>query len=130
MTTSAVLTLLIGMSMSRNPIYIKMINSSRWKALRTDKLRANPLCEMCDANGFSVLATDVHHVNPVESVAHEIGMKHLMFSYANLQSLCHACHADIHRRAFSHSKESVQANNERATQRFADRFLGGNDDKQ
>lgn len=106
-----------------------MINSARWKVLRADKLRANPLCEECEAKGLSVLATDVHHVSPVESVAHEMGMRHLMFSYANLQSLCHACHSDIHRRAFSHSKENVQANQKRATERFADRFLGGNDNK-
>lgn len=109
--------------MSRNHIYIKMINSVRWKTLRTDKLRAKPLCEVCEANGLSVMATDVHHVIPVESVPCEAAMERLMFSYSNLQSLCHACHSDIHRRAFSHSKESVQANKKRATERFAEKFL-------
>lgn len=109
--------------MSRNPHYIKMINSQRWKNLRCGKLRTNPVCEVCEANGLSTLATEVHHKTPVESVPHELGMKHLMFDRANLQSLCHACHSEIHRRAFSHSKEAIQANNRRATERFTDKFL-------
>lgn len=110
--------------MSRNPYYIKMINSKQWKRLRLEKLKANPICEVCNENHLSTLATEVHHIVPVESVPHEDGMNHLMFSYPNLQSLCHSCHADIHRKAFSHSKESVQENNKRATERFADKFLG------
>lgn len=109
--------------MSRNPHYIKMINSNRWKLLRTKKMQSSPICEVCEANGLSTLATEVHHKIPVESVSHELGMKQLMFSYDNLQSLCHACHSEIHRRAFSHSKEAIQANNKRATERFADKFL-------
>ena len=87
--------------MSRNPHYIKMINSNKWKLLRAKKLQSNPVCEMCEANNRSTLATEVHHTVPVESVSH----------------------SDAHRRAFSHSKEAVQANNRRATERFADRFL-------
>ena len=109
--------------MSRNPHYIKMINSNRWKLLRAKKLQSNPVCEACEANNRSTLATEVHHIVPVESVSHEHGMRQLMFSYTNLQSLCHSCHSEIHQRAFSHSKEAIQANNERATQRFIEKFL-------
>lgn len=109
--------------MSRNPIYIKLINSTRWKKLRMQKLKANPVCEECAKRDVSTLATEVHHLTPVESVAGVVAMGRLMFNWTNLQSLCHACHADIHRRAFSHSKESVQANNRRSTQRFTDRYL-------
>lgn len=109
--------------MSRNPIYIKMINSARWKKLRAEKLRANPICEECAKRDVSTLATEVHHVVPVESVAGVSAMSRLMFSLPNLQSLCHACHSEIHRRAFSHSKEAIQANNKRATERFLDRYL-------
>ena len=109
--------------MSRNPHYIKMINSNKWKLLRAKKLQSNPVCEVCEANNRSTLATEVHHTVPVESVPHELGMRQLMFDYNNLQSLCHSCHSDAHRRAFSHSKEAIQANNRRATERFVDRFL-------
>ncbi|MBL3917049.1 HNH endonuclease [Bacteroides thetaiotaomicron] len=113
--------------MSRNPHYIKMINSVRWKQLRAEKLRNNPVCEVCEANDLSTLATEVHHKTPVESVPHELGMRQLMFDYNNLQSLCHACHSEIHRCAFSHSKEAIQANNKRATERFVDKFLKPSD---
>ena len=92
--------------MSRNPHYIKMINSNKWKLLRAKKLQSNPVCEMCEANNRSTL-----------------GMRQLMFDYNNLESLCHSCHSDKHRRAFSHSKEAVQANNKRMTERFVDKFL-------
>ena len=114
--------------MSRNPHYIKMINSNRWKLLRAKKLQSNPVCEMCESNNRRTLETEVHHTVPVESVSHELGMRQLMFDYNNLQSLCHSCHSDTHRRAFSHSKVAVQANNRRATERFADRFLKDNND--
>ena len=109
--------------MSRNPIYIKLINSARWKKLRAEKLRANPVCEECAAHDASTLAAEVHHITPVESVSGVAAMERLMFSRMNLQSLCHACHAEIHRRAFSHSKESVQENNRRVSERFFCKFL-------
>lgn len=112
--------------MSRNPIYIKMINSKRWKDLRLRKLSDTPLCEACEAceaNGKSTLAGEVHHRIPVESVPTETRMRELMFNYGNLMSVCPACHADIHKEMFSHTKESVKANKRRQTQRFIDRFF-------
>lgn len=109
--------------MSRNPIYIKHINSKRWRELREKKLQEHPVCEVCEEEGRSTLATEVHHRIPVESVVSESKMKELMFRYSNLMSVCHACHAEIHRQMFSHSKAAVKANNERATKRFVDRFL-------
>ena len=110
--------------MSRNPHYIKMINSNQagsYFELRSYK--AIRFVRVCEANNRSTLATEVHHTVPVESVSHELGMRQLMFDYNNLESLCHSCHSDTHRRAFSHSKEAVQANNRRATERFADRVF-------
>lgn len=109
--------------MSRNPVYIKLINSQRWKELRKRKLQECPICEACESEGRSTLATEVHHRTPVESVASDAQMEALMFSYTNLMSVCHACHAEIHRKLFSHSKEAVKANNERATKRFIDKYL-------
>jgi 5-methylcytosine-specific restriction endonuclease McrA len=109
--------------MSRNPYYIKMISSKEWKRLRLMKLRNNPLCEQCKSNGVVVPATEVHHIIPVESVVSESQMCALMFQYNNLMSLCHACHSDIHRRMFSHSKEAVKANQRRVTESFIDKYL-------
>lgn len=109
--------------MSRNPIYIKLINSKPWKIIRIEKLKSNPVCEECEAKGKCTIATEVHHVVPVESVSGEESMRRLMFKYSNLKSLCHACHSDIHHQMFSHSKESVKANNTRMTESFVDKFL-------
>lgn len=109
--------------MSRNPIYIKLINSKEWKSLRKRKLANNPICEVCEESGKSTLAVEVHHRIPVESVSAKHQMKRLMFSYNNLMSVCHDCHSEIHRQMFSHTKESVQANNKRISQRFIDKYL-------
>lgn len=109
--------------MSRNPIYRKLINSVRWRKLRTAKLRANPICEECEKKDKSTIATEVHHIVPVESVSGWAKMERLMFSWLNLQSLCHACHVEIHRLLFSHTKEAVRENTKRATERFVDKFL-------
>ena len=109
--------------MSRNPTYIKLINSKEWKILRQRKLMSNPVCEECDKSQRSKLADEVHHIVPVESASTASGMKSLMFNYSNLKSLCHECHVEIHRQLFSHTKESVKANNKRKTERFADKYL-------
>lgn len=109
--------------MSRNPVYIKLINSKEWKSLRSQKLADKPICEVCEDLGKSTLAVEVHHRIPVESVSTECQMKRLMFSYNNLMSVCHACHSEIHRQMFSHTKESVKMNRQRDTKRFIDRFL-------
>lgn len=109
--------------MSRNPVYIKHINSKEWRSLRIRKLQADPLCEVCKEKECSTMANEVHHRIPVESAPTESEMKRLMYSYQNLQSLCHSCHSDIHRDMFSHSKEAVKANNQRSTERFLDKYL-------
>ena len=106
--------------MSRNPIYIRLINTARWRQLRANQLRSQPLCERCLELDKSTLATEVHHITPVESVALERAMEQLMFDSHNLQSLCHQCHKDIHTQMRSKSKEAIKANNERAPQRFID----------
>lgn len=109
--------------MSRNPVYIKLINSKEWKSLRLQKLADKPVCEVCEEAGKSTLAVEVHHRTPVESVSAERQMKRLMFSYNNLLSVCHACHSEIHKQMFSHTKESVKENRQRDTKRFIDKYL-------
>lgn len=109
--------------MSRNPIYIRLINSKEWKQLRLKKLMNDPVCEECEKSHRSTLAIVVHHMVPVESVPTETRMKVLMFSYDNLMSVCPDCHAAIHQQMFSHTKESVKANNKRKIESFIDKFL-------
>lgn len=109
--------------MSRNKEYIKLISSKEWRSLRIEKLRNNPLCELCKKTGKVIPATEVHHITPAESAIGGQQMRLLMFQYSNLMSLCHTCHAEIHRKMFSHSKEAVKANQKRVTDAFVDKFL-------
>ena len=56
-------------------------NSRRWKLTRRAVLFAQPLCLHCGD-----IATDVDHVTPIEDCVDP-------YDQANLQALCHSCHA-------------------------------------
>ena len=59
----------------------EMYNSPRWKALRAQKLKEKPFCEMCGNT-----ATQVHHIIPHR------GDWELFLDPTNLMSICHECH--------------------------------------
>ena len=90
--------------MSRNKDYQRLLNSKRWKELRAWKLQQNPLCELCQAEGYVTSAIDIHHKTPVESARTPQEMEALCFNPSNLQSLCIPCHQRVHREARSHTK--------------------------
>ena len=92
--------------MSRNKDYQRLLNSKRWKELRAWKLQQNPLCELCQAEGYVTSAIDIHHKTPVESARTPQEMEALCFNPSNLQSLCIPCHQRVHREARSHTKEA------------------------
>ena len=73
--------------MSRNKEYQRLLNSKRWKELRAWKLQQNPLCELCQAEGYVTSAIDIHHKTPVESARTPQEMEALCFNPSNLQSL-------------------------------------------
>ena len=75
--------------------YKKLINSgSKWKKIRDAKIKANPLCEICNKE----LAQEVHHIQPLEDYIHDPEtMEQLAYDPSNLQSLCRSCHYNIHR---------------------------------
>lgn len=106
--------------MSRSKEYQKLLNSPEWKKLRAWKLSVNPLCELCQAEGYVRLAVDVHHKRPVEGAKYYSEMVKLCFMKANLQSLCIPCHIKVHQEMASHTKKAVQANKQRSLQRWAD----------
>lgn len=109
--------------MSRNPQYIRMIQSTKWRKLRNRKIIDQPRCERCLELQRITLATEVHHIEPVETGITYSQMHHLMFDYTNLMSVCKHCHIELHKSLNSFSKETVQENNKRYTKRFIDRFL-------
>ena len=96
-------------------------NSKEWQQLRIEKLRANPLCEVCQAQGFVKSAHCVHHIHPIEDSHSMQEMKHWAFMWENLQSLCDECHAAIHKQQGKGTKALAI---ERAKQRH-DRWADG-----
>ena len=75
-------------STERREIY----SSRRWRKLRSEKLDSMPLCELCQADGFTVSATIVHHKVHIRQ-----GGPAFPDDLDQLQSLCQPCHDDIHR---------------------------------
>ena len=69
----------------------------RWVRLRKARLAADPLCVMCKSNGILRLATEVHHITPVEDALTRQDRERLMFDYHNLMPLCHQCHIEVHK---------------------------------
>ncbi len=65
-----------------------VVSSARWKALRAQVLRDEPLCRTCAAAGRTELATQVDHVVPVRA------RPDLAYDRANCQPLCGPCHAE------------------------------------
>lgn len=42
------------------------------------------------------MATEVHHMRPVEDGLTQADMQRLMFNEQNLRALCHDCHVAVH----------------------------------
>lgn len=72
-------------------------NSVTWKKLRLEKLKKNPLCEVCLKRGKVESARDVHHITPIGTVESKQAKQVLGFDFENLQSLCKQCHKDQHK---------------------------------
>ena len=98
-------------------------NSREWKELRIQKLRANPLCERCEQQGFVRSAHSVHHITPIETAATMGEMRRLAFNPANLMSLCDECHHKIHEEMRSFDPANVKARAEARQARWADNIV-------
>ena len=111
--------------MAKDLEYRKMIQSRRWRRLRVAALRQHPYCEDCRQKGLTVGATEVHHVTPVETGATKAEKESLMYNPANLRSLCHTCHVEIHRRMRVHTKETVKQRQSQRLQGILETFFPG-----
>ena len=101
--------------------YIKLMNSGEWWRVRAAKMTADPLCERCKAQGFTVPARCVHHIIPVESGHTEQECHDLCMRWTNLQSLCFRCHAEIHKAEGYHTRDAHRQREEERLQRWIDR---------
>ena len=61
-----------------------------WDRLRDRYIKEHPLCEMCEATGYTILAEQVHHKIPFR------GLKDpLRLDWDNLMSVCEDCHKGV-----------------------------------
>ncbi|WP_073346078.1 HNH endonuclease [Bacteroides congonensis] len=104
--------------MSKNKDYIKLINCHRWRKLRNEQLKRNPLCNVCGD-----IATEVHHLRPIESEKEFDRMETLAYDPNNLQSLCHKCHSATHIAMKKHKKQTNQIINRNKLNDFFNRYF-------
>ncbi len=100
-------------------------NSREWKALRIQKLRANPLCERCEQEGFIRSAHCVHHIVPIETAKTMDEMRRLALDCGlnGLMSLCDECHHKIHEEMRSFDPASVKEREEARHERWKDAMM-------
>ena len=65
--------------------HAKIYNSNRWRRLRNDYIKHNPLCVLCKKNNRTTAAKVVDHII-------EIADGGDIWNIYNLQSLCDKCH--------------------------------------
>ena len=116
--------------MSRDKRYQKLLNAKRWKEVKAFVWqRANGMCERCRRegieagilpDGYITPGVDGHHKIPVESANPDIPgeMERLAYDVNNIELLCVPCHIKTHQEMYSHTKEKVQENKQRARRRF------------
>lgn len=110
-------------TMARDPRYIALINSPKWRSIRRHKLSTQPLCERCAERGEVREATEVHHITPIETARSADTMRLLAYDPHNLRSLCRDCHTLTHRELRSRGKIATAQRNKDALARFRSMFL-------
>ncbi len=106
---------------SRNPDYIALINTARWRRCRSAVLAHEPLCRRCKEQGRVTAATEVHHIEPLESVPDPARRAALAYDLHNLMPLCHDCHAALHKEM--KGKSGAAARSKAAAARFLAEWL-------
>lgn len=101
----------------------EIYNSREWRELRIMKLRANPLCEVCEQEGIVTSAHAVHHRHPIEDSTSKAEMRKWAFMWENLVSVCDACHAKIHKEQGKGTKELAKQRAEQRHERWKDNIM-------
>ena len=101
----------------------EIYNSREWRELRIMKLRANPLCEVCEQEGIVTSAHAVHHHHPIEDSTSKAEMRKWAFMWDNLVSVCDACHAKIHKEQGKGTKALAKQRAEQRHERWKDNLI-------
>ena len=112
----------------------EIYNSREWQTLRIQKMRANPLCELCEDEGVVHATEAIHHRHPIEDSKTREEMRYWAFKWENLQSLCRYHHAKVHKEMGSSTKkvvaERAEARHARWKQSLLDRFTNRSADNE
>lgn len=100
-----------------------MIGAAAWGRLRGRVLNAHPLCVHCAEDGRIEVATEVHHVRPVEDGLTAADRRRLMFDECNLVALCHRCHVRAHVELGRGGERRASRVHLRQLEQFKERFL-------
>ena len=79
-------------------LYQSVYQSKRWKRLRAEKFKNNPVCELCERKGITKQTEEIHHIKPFEVGASPDELEALAYDYGNLISLCTECHHKEHQK--------------------------------
>ena len=66
--------------------HTQFYNSKRWRSLRAYYIQMNPVCELCEKQGYIIAGECVDHIEPMRFGGSETSLN-------NLQTLCNSCHA-------------------------------------
>jgi len=69
--------------------YTRLYNDPRWRKLRAEKLKQQPLCEYCLQAGRTTAADTVDHFKPHH------GDQGRFWAWDNLRSCCTPCHNGV-----------------------------------
>ena len=106
----------------------EIYNSREWRELKAMKKKANPVCEMCQAEGrakgirFGYLTPTqcVHHIVPIETATTKEEMWRLAIGcgLSGLMSLCYRHDHQVHNAAGYHTKAAVKERKQSALARW------------
>lgn len=106
---------------SENTNYKKLIQSPRWSKVRCYYLSQHPRCEICGG-----LATEVHHIEPLDNFRNDLQMMEKMcFSESNLKSVCKDCHIKLHKELgkYKNLKQSSKEMHKEVLDRFFENYF-------
>ena len=107
--------------MARDPRYQRLLNSKRWKELRVEMLRREPLCQECKREGYVRSSIDCHHIRPISSAMSIQEMERLCFDPNNIACLCVPCHIKVHKAMKKGTKANRKEREEQRMSRWSER---------
>ncbi len=107
----------------KDPNYVKIIQSTKWRKLRNKYLSEHPICERCGA----ALATEVHHRIPLTKFVNDPEkMEQMAFDEENLMAVDSSCHVQLHKELgkYKYSKDNSKKYHKEQVINFFKNYFG------